>query len=128
MRRGYGVMATKETVVLARRIESRIYLIRRQKVMLSWDLAELYAVTTGALTRAVRRNPDRFPPDFAYQLETDEFENLKRQIGISRSWGGSRHAPYAFTEQGVAMLSSVLRSPRAVQVNIVIMRAFVRLR
>ena len=121
-------MPPKKVVVLSERVASRIYLIRGQKVMLSWDLAELYGVDTGALTRAVRRNPNRFPSDFSFQLKADEFEDLKRQIGISRSWGGSRHAPYAFTEQGVAMLSSVLHSPPAVQVNIEIMRAFVRLR
>ena len=80
------------------------------------------------LIRAVKRNIDRFPLDFAFQLSAEEFENLRCQIGTSSSWGGRRHAPYVFTEQGVAMLSSVLRSPRAVAVNIEIMRAFVRLR
>jgi len=96
--------------------------------MLDADLAVLYRVDTSALTRAVRRNLDRFPPDFMFQLTKGEFENLRCQIGISSQWGGRRFPPYAFSEQGVAMLSSVLRSTRAVTVNIEIMRAFVRLR
>jgi ORF6N domain len=109
-------------------IERRIHLIRSQKVMLSPDLAELYQVETRALVQAVKRNLDRFPEDFMFQLSDEEFQNLKSQIVIS-SWGGARRAtPYAFTELGVAMLSSVLNSKRAVQMNIVIMRAFVRLR
>jgi len=119
--------------------ERNILLIHGQRVMLSHDLAQLYGVETKALNRAVKRNADRFPDDFMFQLSKDEWENLKRQIGTSSStgkgsqnmtpgWGGSRLPPFAFTEQGVAMLSSVLRSPRAVQVNIAIMRAFVRLR
>jgi len=91
-------------------------------------LAELYEVETGALTRAVRRNEGRFPSDFMFQLSKQEFEDLKRQSGISSGWGGRRYPPYAFTEQGVAMLSSVLHGKRAVQVNIEIMRAFVQLR
>jgi hypothetical protein len=95
--------------------------------MLSHDLAELYEIDTRALVQAVGRNQERFPDDFAFQLSTSEASNLRSQIVIS-SWGGPRYRPYAFTEQGVAMLSSVLRSPRAVQVNIEIMRAFVRLR
>ena len=109
-------------------IERRIYLIRSQKVMLSPDLADLYRVEVRALIQAVKRNADRFPEDFMFQLSGEEFANLKSQIVIS-SWGGARRAtPYAFTEQGVAMLSSVLRSKQAVQVNIAIMRAFVKLR
>ncbi len=108
-------------------IERRILLIRGQKVMLDADLAQLYGVETKALKRAVNRNRDRFPEDFCFQLSKAEFENLRYQFGTS-SWGGVRYSPYAFTEQGVAMLSSVLRSKRAVQVNIAIMRAFVRLR
>ena len=96
--------------------------------MLSPHLAELYGVETRVLVQAVKRNIDRFPEDFMFQLTKDEFEDLKSQIVIS-SWGGMRRAtPYGFTEQGVAMLSSVLRSKRAVQVNIEIMRAFVRFR
>ncbi len=95
--------------------------------MLSTHLAELYGVEPRALIQAIKRNLASFPSDFMFQLSSNEFENLKSQIVIS-SWGGIRAAPYAFTEQGVAMLSSVLRSKRAVQVNIEIMRAFVRLR
>jgi hypothetical protein len=109
-------------------IERRIYLIRNKKVMLSNDLAELYQVEVRALVQAVKRNKERFPADFMFQLNAIEYQSLKSQIVIS-SWGGARRAkPYAFTEQGVAMLSSVLRSPRAIQVNIAIMRAFVKLR
>jgi hypothetical protein len=109
-------------------IEQRILLIRGQKVMLSTDLAELYQVEPRVLVQAVKRNIARFPQDFMFQLTEEEFSNLKSQIVIS-SWGGLRRArPYAFTEQGVAMLSSVLNSERAIKVNIEIMRAFVRLR
>lgn len=109
-------------------IERRIYLIRGQKVMLSPDLADLYRVEVRALVQTVKRNLARFPEDFMFQLTTEEYANLKSQIVIS-SWGGSRRAtPYAFTEQGIAMLSSVLRSTQAIQVNIAIMRAFVRVR
>ena len=114
---------------LALQAERRIFLLRNLRVMFDYDLAELYRVETGALNRAVKRNADRFPADFMFQLTAEEHAVLKCQIGISRDWGGRRRSlPYAFTEQGVAMLSSVLRSPRAVQVNIAIMRAFVRLR
>jgi len=110
------------------RIERSILLIRGLKVMLSTDLAELYQVEPRVLVQAVKRNIARFPQDFMFQLTEEEFSNLKSQIVIS-SWGGRRRAmPYAFTEQGVAMLSSVLRSKRAINVNIEIMRAFVRLR
>ena len=117
-----------EKVITVEEIESIILLIRGQKVMLSHHLADLYGVETRVLVQAVKRNMDRFPDDFMFQLTDREFANLKSQFVIS-SWGGSRRAkPYAFTEQGVAMLSSVLRSKRAVQVNIEIMRAFVRLR
>jgi hypothetical protein len=110
------------------RIERLILLIRGEKVMLDDDFAELYEVETKVLTRAVRRNIDRFPLDFMFQVTDTEFTDLRSQIGTSSSWGGRRYAPYAFTEQGVAMLSSVLRSKRAVRVNVEIMRAFVRLR
>jgi ORF6N domain-containing protein len=114
--------------VPAERIESRIFMLRGHKVMLSPDLAELYEVEPRALVQAVKRNIERFPADFMFQLNAREFEHLKSQFVIS-SWGGLRRAaPYAFTEQGVAMLSSVLRSKRAVLVNVEIMRAFVRLR
>jgi phage regulator Rha-like protein len=109
-------------------IEQKIYLIRGLKVMLSTDLAELYGVEPKVLVQAVKRNCERFPEDFMFQLTAEEFENLKSQF-VTSSWGGIRRAtPYAFTEQGVAMLSGVLNSKRAVQVNIAIMRAFVKLR
>jgi hypothetical protein len=91
-------------------VERRIYLIRGQKIMLDTHLAELYGVNVGRLNEAVKRNSKRFPPDFMFQLSKPEFENLKSQIAISSStWGGRRHPPYAFTEQGVAMLSSVFK-------------------
>jgi ORF6N domain len=110
-------------------VEQRIFLIRGQKVMLDADLAELYGVATKSLNLAVKRNGDRFPEDFAFQLNGDEVAGLRFQFETTkRGRGGRRYRPYAFTEQGVAMLSSVLRSSRAVQVNIAIMRAFVRLR
>jgi hypothetical protein len=111
---------------------ARIHSVRGLKVMLDEDLAELYGVTTKSLVQSVKRNPGRFPRDFMFSLTKQEAANLRSQIVTSslpsRSWGGRRYAPYAFTEQGVAMLSSVLRSDRAVQVNVEIMRAFVRLR
>lgn len=110
------------------KIERRVLLIRGHKVMLSTDLADLYAVEPRVLMQAVKRNRERFPADFMFQLTEQEFDRLKSQIVIS-SWGGLRRAyPYAFTEQGVAMLSSVLRSKRAIQMNIAIMRAFIQLR
>ena len=108
-------------------IRSRIHTIRGKQVMLDKDLAELYGVETGALNRAVKRNIERFPGDFMFQLSKEEYSILKCQIGIS-SWGGARTLPYAFTEQGVAMLSGVLRSPIAIEVNIRIMRTFVAVR
>ena len=104
-----------------------IYLIRGQKVMIDVHLAELYGVKTKELNKAVKRNNDRFPDDFMFQLTRKEFEYLRFQIGTS-SWGGRRYLPLVFTEQGVAMLSSVLNSKRAIQVNIHIMRTFVKLR
>ena len=110
------------------RIERRILLVRGQRVMLDEDLAELYHVETKVLNRAVRRNLSRFPADFMFPLTTAEFRDLRFQFGTSSRWGGRRYIPMAFTEQGVAMLSSVLRGERAVQVNIAIMRAFVKLR
>jgi hypothetical protein len=108
-------------------IEQRIFLLRDQKVMLDFHIAELYQVETKTLKRAVRRNKDRFPEDFCFALTPDEFQILRYQFGTS-SWGGTRYLPVAFTEQGIAMLSGILQSPRAVQVNIAIMRSFVRLR
>jgi hypothetical protein len=141
-------------VIPVERIEQAIYVIRGHKVMLDADLALLYGVETKALNRAVGRSRDRFPEDFMFRLTAEEFANLRYQIGTSSSdsdssqpslryqsgtlsvepasasarWGGRRYPPYAFTEQGVAMLSGVLTSPRAVAVNVEIMRAFVRLR
>ena len=108
-------------------IEQKILLINGKKVMLDSDLAELYGVETKSLVRAVKRNSERFPDDFMVQLTKEEFENLKYHFGTSR-WGGRRYLPYTFTENGVAMLSSVLNSPKAIQVNIQIMRTFTKLR
>ncbi|HEY0029248.1 MAG TPA: ORF6N domain-containing protein [Bacteroidia bacterium] len=107
-------------------VMDKIYFIRGQKVMLDRDLAELYNANTGNLNKAVKRNIKRFPSDFMFQLTLKEFENLIFQIGIS-SWGGTRKMPFAFTEQGVAMLSGVLNSDRAIAVNIQIMRIFTRI-
>jgi hypothetical protein len=113
---------------LVAKVEARILLLRGQRVMLSMHLAELYEVEPKVLVQAVKRNASRFPEDFMFQLSREEFANLKSQI-VTSSWGGLRRAtPYAFTEQGVAMLSSILNSPRAIHANIEIMRAFVRLR
>lgn len=110
-------------------VTSHIRVIRAQKVLLDTDLAALYGVTTSGLVQAVKRNVDRFPADFMFQLDAGEWETLRSQSVISNGGrGGRRYAPYAFTEQGVAMLSSVLGSPQAIAVNIEIMRAFVRLR
>jgi hypothetical protein len=115
--------------VRAEQVEQAIKIVRGQRILLDIDLARRYGVTTGALNQSVRRNRDRFPADFAFQLTQQEFMNLKSQIVISRrSHGGRRTLPWAFTEHGVAMLSSVLRSPEAAKVNVEIMRAFVRLR
>lgn len=111
------------------RIESKIILVRSQKVILDRDLAVLYGVETRSLKQAVRRNKERFPDDFMFVLDKEEFANWRSQFVISKDdRQGLRYPPMAFTEQGVAMLSSVLRSPQAVQVNIQIMRAFVNLR
>lgn len=108
-------------------IAARIYIIRNEKVMLDKDLAELYNVTTGNLNKAVKRNMKRFPIDFMFKLTNRELQHLLFQIGIS-SWGGTRTTPYAFTEQGVAMLSGILNSNGAIEVNIQIMRIFTKLR
>ena len=121
-------MPGKRSIVPVERIEKAILLVRGKKVLLDADFADLYGVETKDLVRVMKRNIDRFPHDFMFQLTRAEFDDLRCQIGTSNSWGGRRYPPYAFTEQGVAMLSSVLRSKRAVQVNIEIMRAFVRLR
>ena len=108
-------------------IASKIYYIRGEKVMIDSDLAELYGVTTKVLNQAVKRNIHKFPEDFMFQLSEEEFENLKSQI-VTSSWGGRRTSPYAFTEHGTLMLSSVLNSPKAIDVNILIIRTFVKLR
>ena len=108
-------------------ISGKIYFIRQQKVMLDYDLAELYVVETKQLKRQVRRNIERFPEDFMFELTQQEYEILRSQFGTS-SWGGTRYAPMAFTEQGVAMLSSVLNSPTSIKVNIQIIRVFTKIR
>jgi hypothetical protein len=121
-------MASKVSLIPAERIEQKILTLRGERVMLSTDLAKLYGVEPRALIQAVKRNLDRFPADFMFQLTKEEVANLKSQIVIS-SWGGARRAtPYAFSENGVAMLSSVLNSNRAIHVNVEIMRTFTRLR
>lgn len=117
-----------ESPIPSGRIARSILVIRGQRVLIDFDLARLYGVETKALNQAVKRNAERFPPDFMFGLTKDEMTNLKSQTVTSSPWGGRRKAPYAFTEHGVAMLSSVLRSPRAVAVNIEIVRTFVELR
>ena len=117
----------KQALVEYEIVVSKIAVVRGQRVMFAQDLAVLYGVETRVLMQAVQRNIDRFPQDFLFQLNDQEFTNLKSQF-VTSSWGGIRKLPYAFSEQGVAMLSSVLRSTRAVAVNIEIMRAFVRMR
>ncbi|MBA4407188.1 DNA-binding protein, partial [bacterium] len=121
-------MKTKSSSLIPiERITSKIFLLRGEKVLIDHDLAELYGVETKKLKQAVKRNSERFPSDFMFQLTTDEFKNLRSQIvtsslpGQRAGWGGRRYLPLAFTEQGVAMLSSVLNSERAVHVNIAIM-------
>jgi hypothetical protein len=116
-----------KNLITIENIAQKIFIIRGQKIMLDSDLAQLYHVETRVLIQAVKRNINRFPEDFMFQLNKEEFEILKSQFVIS-SWGGRRTLPYAFTEQGVAMLSSVLRSEQAIKVNIMIMRTFVKLR
>jgi hypothetical protein len=119
----------KSHLISLSNITQRIIFVRNQKVLLDSDLADLYGVTTSNLVQAVKRNLDRFPLDFMFQLNTTEWSNLRSQSVISSSkHGGRRYAPYVFTEQGVAMLSSVLSSSQAIAANIEIMRAFVRLR
>ena len=115
----------KEPMIPVERIEQSIYLMRGLKVMLDRDLAALYGIETRVLNQAVTRNIRRFPDDFMFVLDRQEFANLTSQSVISSSWGGLRHAPMAFTEQGVAMLATVLNSKRAIDVNIAIMRTFV---
>lgn len=120
---------TKEIVVPVHEVAQKIFLIRGHRVMLDRDLAEMYQVTTKALNQAVKRNIERFPSDFMFQISESELQSLRSQIVTSKEGsGGRRYLPYVFTEQGVAMLSTVLKSKRAILVNIFIMRAFVRIR
>ncbi|MFA5168111.1 MAG: ORF6N domain-containing protein [Candidatus Omnitrophota bacterium] len=118
-------MENNAPLISTETIASPIFLIRGQRVMLDSDLAQLYGVPTKALLQAVKRNIERFPADFMYLLKKQEVMNLRSQF-VTSSWGGRRHPPYAFTEQGVAMISSVLKNMRAIEVNIAIMRAFVK--
>ncbi len=122
-------MAKKELQLLVaeQKILNKIYVVRGEKIMLDSDLAEIYGVETKQLKRQVKRNSDRFPKDFMFELTKKEIENLRSQIGTS-SWGGTRYMPMAFTEQGVAMLSGILNSKTAIEVNIRIIRVFTRLR
>lgn len=122
-------LTTRSLAVSVQIVERKIYLIRGHKVMIDVDLAELYGVPTRTLNQQIQRNRKRFPEDFMFQLNKEETENLRSQVVSSRSGrGGRRTMPYAFTEPGVAMLSSVLNSERAIEVNITVMRAFIRLR
>ena len=118
---------TAEIKIQPAQVQNKIFSIRNHKVMLDFDLAELYGVETKVLNQAVKRNIVRFPIDFMFQLTKIEYENLRSQI-VTSSWGGTRYTPFAFTEQGVAMLASVLKSETAIQVNIGIVRAFVAIR
>ena len=118
----------EDAVLAIEQVESIILLVRGQKVILDRDLAQLYGVTTGNLNKAVKRNIDRFPNDFMFQLTPEEYKSLRFQFGIFKKGRHAKYLPYAFTEQGVAMLSSVLKSKRAIEVNVAIMRAFVKLR
>lgn len=117
-----------KSIIPAELVRRCIFLLRGEKVMLSYDLAELYGVETKVFNQAVKRNKERFPLDFMFQLSHEEWNRLRSQIVTSNGRGGTRYRPYAFTEQGVAMLSSVLNSRRAIEVNIAIMRTFVELR
>lgn len=116
-----------QAMVVEQKILNKIYIIRGEKVMLDKDLAEMYGVKTSVLNQSIKRNRSRFPKDFMFQLSQKEFKNLISQNVIS-SWGGTRKLPYAFTEQGVAMLSSVLNSDTAIEVNITIIRVFTKMR
>lgn len=117
----------KLSVIKNENIANQIHFIRGEKVMLDSDLAALYGVETKVLKQAIKRNNKRFPDDFMFELTTKEFENLRSQF-VTSSWGGTRYLPFAFTEQGVAMLSGILNSERAIEVNIAIMRTFVQVR
>jgi hypothetical protein len=121
-------MNRETSLIPVEQVERAILLLRGQKIILDTDLARFYGVETKVLKRAVRRNLDRFPEDFMFELAPEEHESLRCQFGTLKRGQHSKYLPYVFTQEGVAMLSSVLRSPRAVQVNVAIMRAFVRLR
>jgi len=121
-------MVDEKALVPLERVETRIILVRGQRVILDSDLAELYEVTTSALNQAVKRNAERFPADFMFQLTPEEFSSLTSQSVMSNGRGGRRRAPYAFTEHGAIMAASVLNSPRAVEASVYVVRAFVRLR
>ena len=121
MRKQNLIMIPEEKII------NKIHLIRGQKVMIDYDLAELYRVETKQLKRAVKRNMERFPHDFMFELTLEELQNLRSQTGTS-SWGGVRHSPMVFTEQGVAMLSSILSSQQAISVNIQIIRVYTKMR
>ena len=121
-------MADKPEIILVDQIEPLIHVIRDETVMLDSDLASLYGVPTKVLNRQVKRNQERFPGDFCFQLSDDELESLRCQFGTSKGRGGRRYLPYAFTEHGAIMAASVLSSPRAVEVSVFVVRAFVKLR
>jgi len=120
-------MAAQKLVTSVEQIESRIFFIRGQRVMLDADLAELYGVPTKALNQAIKRNVERFPDDFMFQLTAEEAANLRSQF-VTSSWGGRRYLPHAFTEHGALMLGNVLKSERAVEVSLMVVRAFARMR
>jgi hypothetical protein len=124
-----SIKKSEKSVILFEVIERKIFILRGKKIMIDRDLAELYGVSTAALNQAVKRNIDRFPEDFIFEFSKEEKDWWRSQFVTSKeAWGGTRHIPLAFTEQGIAMLSSVLRSKRAVSVNVQIMRTFIRLR
>lgn len=119
---------SKQQIIVADRIDNVIFTLHGQRVILDADLARLYGVTTGRLNEAVKRNREKFPEDFIYQLTLDDLKILKSQFAISSSWGGTRKRPFAFTEHGVIMAATLLNSPQAVKASIYVVRAFVRLR
>ncbi len=121
-------MVDKKSLIPIERIEKTILLIRNQKVILDVDIAELYGVSTKRLNEQVKRNIDRFPEDFMFQLTQDEYDDLRSQFATSSSWGGRRYPPYVFTEHGAVMLANVLKSEAAINASIQVVRAFVRLR
>jgi len=121
-------MPTSKSLISIETIQNRILIIRGQKVIIDVDLAEIYGVATKVLNQAIRRNIDRFPEDFMFQLNKEEFKILRSQIVTSSGWGGRRYPPYAFTEHGAVMAASVLNSPRAIAVSVQVVRAYVKLR